>query len=200
MQDKELNELGEAISQIQAFIVRQIVQPYKIPWFRISGQTEQFQTKRREADQIVRNYVQKRRQHGDRELDLLQQIIDTPYRDDAQYMDDEQTIVELLQLLVAGNETSSNTLSWAFYLLAKHPEHIVVMREEIETAFGADEISYEKIHELSYVIGVLNEAMRLYPPFWMIDRVALGDDQVCDVKVTAGTTVVPYIYLSLIHI
>ena len=118
MQDKELNELGEAISQIQAFIVRQIVQPYKIPWFRISGQTEQFQTKRREADQIVRNYVQKRRQHGDRELDLLQQIIDTPYRDDAQYMDDEQTIVELLQLLVAGNETSSNTLSWACYLLA----------------------------------------------------------------------------------
>ena len=194
MQDKELNELGEAISQIQAFIVRQIVQPYKIPWFRISGQTEQFQTKRREADQIVRNYVQKRRQHGDRELDLLQQIIDTPYRDDAQYMDDEQTIVELLQLLVAGNETSSNTLSWAFYLLAKHPEHIVVMREEIETAFGTDEVSYEKIHELSYVIGVLNEAMRLYPPFWMIDRVALGDDQVCDVKVTAGTTVVPYIY------
>ena len=109
-------------------------------------------------------------------------------------MDDEQTIVELLQLLVAGNETSSNTLSWAFYLLAKHPEHIVVMREEIETAFGTDEVSYEKIHELSYVIGVLNEAMRLYPPFWMIDRVALGDDQVCDVKVTAGTTVVPYIY------
>jgi cytochrome P450 len=109
-------------------------------------------------------------------------------------MDDEQTIVELLQLLVAGNETSSNTLSWTFYLLAKHPEHIVAMRKEIETAFGTDEISYEKMHELSYVIGVLNEAMRLYPPFWMIDRVALSDDQVCDIKVTAGTTVVPYIY------
>ena len=56
------------------------------------------------------------------------------------------------------------------------------------------EPTYEKMHELSYVVGVLNEAMRLYPPFWMIDRVALGDDQVCDVKVTAGTTVVPYIY------
>ena len=194
MQDNELDELGEAISQIQAFIVRQIVQPYKIPWFRISGQTEQFQTIRREADQIVRNYVQQRRQRGGRELDLLQQIIDTPYRDDAQYMDDEQIIVELLQLLVAGNETSSNTLSWTFYLLAKHPEHIISMREEIETAFGTDEISYEKMRELNYVVGVLNEAMRLYPPFWMIDRVALGDDQVCDVKVTAGTTVVPYIY------
>ena len=79
---------------------------------------------------------------------------------------------------------------------AKCLEAILATRRygEIETAFGTNEISYEKIHELSYVIGVLNEAMRLYPPFWMIDRVALGDDQVCDVKVTAGTTVVPYIY------
>ncbi len=194
MQEVELNRLGDAISQIQAFIVQQIVQPYKIPWFRISGQTEQLQTIRREADQIVRDYVQQRRQRGDKELDLLQQIIDTPYRDGDDYMEDEQAVVELLQLLVAGNETSSNTLSWTFYLLAKHPEHIGAMREEIEAVFGTDEISYDQLHRLDYVLSVLNEAMRLYPPFWMIDRVALSDDVICDTEVPAGTTVVPYIY------
>jgi len=68
------------------------------------------------------------------------------------------------------------------------------MREEIEAAFGTDEISCEQLHRLDYVVGVLNEAMRLYPPFWMIDRVALGDDVICDTEVPAGTTVVPYIY------
>ncbi len=194
MQDEELNRLGNAISKIQAFIVRQIVQPYKIPWFRISGKTEQFQNIRREADQIVRDYVQQRRRRRDTEYDLLQQIIETPYKDSGAFMDDEKVIVELLQLLVAGNETSSNTLSWTFYLLAKHPEHLVEMREEIDAAFGDDEVDYEKLHKLNYVIGVLNEAMRLYPPFWMIDRVALDKDEICGVEIPVGTTVVPYIY------
>ena len=194
MQNAELNRLGDAISKVQAFIVRQIVQPYKIPWFRISGQTRQFQNIRREADQIVRDYVQLRRQRGDAELDLLQQIIETPHRDSGDYLDDEQAVVELLQLLVAGNETSSNTLSWTFYLLAKHPEHLVVMREEIEASCNAGEVTYEKLHGLNYALAVLNEAMRLYPPFWMIDRVALQADEIGGVAVAAGTTVIPYIY------
>ena len=194
MQDGELNRLGDAISRIQAFIVRQVVQPYKIPWFRISGQTEQFQKIRREADQIVRDYVQQRRRRRDRELDLLQQIIETPYKDSGVFMDDEKVVVELLQLLVAGNETSSNTLSWTFYLLAKHPEHVVAMREEIEATLGDREMDYESLHKLTYVVGVLNEAMRLYPPFWMIDRVALDKDEICGLEIPAGTTVVPYIY------
>ncbi|SVB71127.1 uncharacterized protein METZ01_LOCUS223981, partial [marine metagenome] len=112
MLDSELEKLGDAISKIQAFIVRQIVQPYKITWYRLSGQTERFQEIRREADQIVRDYVQLRRQRGESAADLLQQIIDTPQAGSGEYLDDEQTIVELLQLLVAGNETSSNSLSW----------------------------------------------------------------------------------------
>ena len=36
--------------------------------------------------------------------------------------------------------------------------------------------------------------MRLYPPFWMIDRVALDKDEICGVEIPVGTTVVPYIY------
>jgi cytochrome P450 len=41
---------------------------------------------------------------------------------------------------------------------------------------------------------VLDEAMRLYPPFWMIDRVALADDEVEGIRIPRGFTVVPYIY------
>lgn len=194
MLDSELEKLGDAISKIQAFIVRQIVQPYKITWYRLSGQTERFQEIRREADQIVRDYVQLRRQRGESAADLLQQIIDTPQAGSGEYLDDEQTIVELLQLLVAGNETSSNTLSWTFYLLAQHPDHLLTMRDEIEASCGTGEITYEKLHGLTYTSAVLNEAMRLYPPFWMIDRAALEADQIGSVAVPAGATVVPYIY------
>jgi cytochrome P450 len=62
MGDAELEQIGDTISTTQAFIVRRIVQPYKMPWFRISGQTEAHQRLRREADQIVLRHIKARRQ------------------------------------------------------------------------------------------------------------------------------------------
>ena len=194
MLDRELDQIGEAISEIQAFMVKQIVQPYKIQWFRISGQTSHFQKIRYAADQIIFEYVTKRKQNSSENNDILQLMLNTPYKDTNEVMSEEQVMIEVLQLLVAGNETSSNTLSWAFYLLARHPEHIEAIREEVETTFGDREIDFSGLHQLNYSIRVLDEVMRLYPPFWMIDRIALRDDQIDGIQIPEGITVVPYIY------
>jgi cytochrome P450 len=194
MKNEELDNLGVTISNIQEFMVRQIFQPYLIPWYKIIGETGRYQKMRREADQIVIDYVSKRRKEGNKELDFLQQILETPYKDTGEFMSDEQVRIEILQLLVAGNETSSNSLSWIFYLLAKNPEHIVKIRKEAEEVFGNGEVNYAGLHSLQYSLNVLDEALRLYPPFWLIDRIALEDDEVCGIKVPAGTLVMPYIY------
>jgi len=193
MSEKDLNQIGETISNIQAFMVRQIVQPYKIPWFRISGQTERFQQMRLEADEIVRDYVYTRRKQSEKAHDLLQLILQTPYNT-GEFMSDEQVMIEVIQLLVAGNETSSNTLAWTFYLLAQHPEFINKIRKEVDSTFVGTELDFNGLHKLNFTLQVLDEAMRLYPPFWMIDRVALHDDEARDIKIPAGTMVVPYIY------
>ena len=47
---------------------------------------------------------------------------------------------------------------------------------------------------MKYTMNVLNEVLRLYPPFWMIDRIAVNDDEFNGVKIPAGSIVVPYIY------
>ena len=111
MKDEELEQVGKTISAIQAFMVRQIVQPYKIAWFRISGQSSHFQKMRIEADRIVREHIDRRKQEGGRNSDLLQLVMQTPYKDTAEFMNPDQVMTEILQLLVAGNETSSNALS-----------------------------------------------------------------------------------------
>jgi len=194
MNDSEMDKLGETISEIQAFMVKQIVQPYKIPWFRISGQTGHFQKMRREADNLVKEYVNQRRKGEAKEWDMLQLMFETPYKDTGEFMSDEQVMIEILQLLVAGNETSSNALSWTFYMLAQHPEYITKIRDEITLILGDAEITYEGLHKLTFTMNVLDESMRLFPPFWMIDRVAMEDDSVSGIKIPAGTTIVPYIY------
>jgi cytochrome P450 len=61
MTDAEIEHLGHTIKTIQRFIVRQIVQPYKIPWFRLSGQSRYYQNMRIEADKVARAYIEARR-------------------------------------------------------------------------------------------------------------------------------------------
>lgn len=194
MGDRELEQIGDTISTIQAFIVRQIVQPYKMPWFRISGQSEAHQQLRREADQIVLKHIQARRAEGTGERDFLKLLLETPYHDSGVPMTEEQALIESLQLMVAGNETSSNALSWIFYLLARHPAHQQQVREEIHEVMGDGEVTFQGLQQLALTQRVMDEALRLYPPFWMIDRIALQDDVICGVPVPAGTLVVPYIY------
>jgi len=190
--DEALEQIGSAISNIQGFIVRQIVQPYMIPWFRLSGQSDRYQQMRIDADQLIREHIQARVQDGG--SDALSMMLDTPYADTGERMTDEQALVESLQLMVAGNETSSTALAWTFYLLAKHPEYIEQIREEVDRVIGDGPADMGSLHKLERTLCVMDEAMRLYPSFWMIDRVSLEDDVIHGIHVPAGTTLSLYIY------
>jgi cytochrome P450 len=194
MTDAELDQIGDTISTIQAFIVRQIVQPYKIPWFRVTGQTEAHQRLRREADAVVLKHLQARLQQGLGDTDFLRILLETPYRDTGQPISEPQALIEGLQLMVAGNETSSNALTWTLYLLAQHPEYIHKVRDEVSKVIGGAAIDFQNLHRLELTMRVIHEALRLYPPFWMIDRIALCDDEVGGVHIPAGSLVIPYIY------
>lgn len=194
MSDDELELIADTISEIQGFIVRQIVQPYMIPWYRLSGLSRQYQRIRLEADKIVLRHIEARRKEAGGGTDFLQLMLNTPFHDTGKPMTEDQVRIESLQLMVAGNETSSNALTWTFYLLGRHPQYISLIREEIASVIGNDPVTFENLHELHLTLRVIDEALRLYPPFWMIDRIALADDEICGIRIPAGMLVVPYIY------
>jgi len=194
MRDEELARIGEIISLIQAFILRQVVQPWKIPWFRFSGESERHQQLRRDGDAIALQHIQARLKEGVGDNDFLRILVETRYHDSGQPMSEAMVLIESLQLLVAGNETSSNALTWMFYLLARHPQHILDIRDEIASVIGDDPVDFHNLHQLDGTVRVIDEALRLYPPFWMIDRIALQDDEINGVHIPAGSMVIPYIY------
>ena len=194
MRDEELEQIGETISAIQAFILRQIVQPWKIPWFRFSGLAEKHQQLRRDGDAIALRHIRARLKQGLGDNDFLRILLETPYHDTGKVMGEPLVLIESLQLLVAGNETSSNALTWIFYLLARHPKHILEIRDEVAAVIGENAIDYHNLHQLEGTLRVIDEALRLYPPFWMIDRIALKDDEIGGVHIPAGAMVIPYIY------
>ena len=194
MSGDELDRIADTISIIQGFIVRQVVRPYLVPWYRVSGVTRRYQRMRTAGDSIVLQHIAARREEGIGESDFLRLMLDTPYHDTNRPMTEEEIKIESLQLMVAGNETSSIALTWLFYLLGRHPQYISRIRREIENVIGDAEVGFENLHRLAFTTRVIDETLRLYPPFWMIDRVAVENDEIRGIRIPSGTLVVPFIY------
>jgi cytochrome P450 len=97
---------------------------------------------------------------------------------------------ELVTLVIAGHETVATALSWTFQLLAEHPEVQAQVHAEVDTALGGRQATWPDLPALSRTRQVVDEALRLYPPAWIVTRRALGDDVVAGVEVPAGSLVI----------
>lgn len=192
----EVQEISRTISVIQAFIVKLIVQPYLKPWFRLSGHWQKMIAMRDNGYAIMMKHIRARRSTTSNQRDLLQILINAVYEDTGKGMNDEELLCECMQLLVAAHETSATALSWTLNLLAQEPETCEAAREEFTQVLGGSTVSMRSVSQLPYNTRILNESLRLYPPFWMIDRLAVEDDQAADVKIKAGTTIIAFLYAA----
>jgi len=186
--------VSNAITCIQKFMVRQIVAPFLSPWFHISGAVRKHDAMRRKANAAVFKHIAKPGCDDRRDENLLDALHRMTDATSGQPLDPEQVLAECMHMLVAGHETSSNVLTWTLYLLARHPTYLDCCRREFGEVLGDGKLSAEHLPALKLTTAVLEEAMRLYPAFWMLDRMAVGDDSVDGVAIPAGTTVLAFIY------
>jgi cytochrome P450 len=78
-----------------------------------------------------------------------------------------------MTLFLAGHETTANALAWTFYLLGKNPDVRARMEAELD-GLGRTP-TYEDLKRLPYTLAVFKEAMRLYPPAYVVGRRAVRD-------------------------
>ncbi len=134
LRDEDIELTSHTISTVQEFIVRQTLQPYLNPWFEISGRAAQARRDAGARGRHLMQYIQQRR-HQEPGHDLLQTLMDARYSD-GEGMSDELVLSESMQLLVAGHETSSNSLSWLLYLLSTRPDCLERVRQEFDAVLG----------------------------------------------------------------
>ena len=192
LKEEDIDLISVAISTVQEFMVRQTIQPYLNPWFAVSGELRKHWDLRSRAFGVLDEYLQRRRKETPGH-DLLQILMDARYSD-GHGMPDELILSESMQLLVAGHETSSNALSWLLYLLSTRPDCVERIRQEFDSVLGERSMSYSDVPKFEFTTQAIMEALRLYPPFWMVDRMALADDRVGDIAIPQGSTVVVFIY------
>ena len=192
LKDEDIELVSDTICTVQAFIVKQTLQPYLNPWFQVSGELAKHEKLRRSADAVLMEYIKKRRNEAPA-LDLLQTLMDARYSD-GEGMSDELVLSESMQLLVAGHETSSNALSWLLYLLSTRPDCLERVRREFDEVLGDAPLGHADVPKFVYTTQVIQEGLRLYPPFWMVDREAIADDRVGDINIPARSMVIVHVY------
>lgn len=72
---------------------------------------------------------------------------------------------EIMNIMVAGRDTTMSTLTFAVYFLSQHPDVLEKLRSEVLAKFPDGQVpSYEDLREMKYMRAVLNETLRLFPP------------------------------------
>ncbi len=110
--------------------------------------------------------------------------------DDGTKMSDEQLRDETVTLFLAGHETTALALTYALYLLALHPEIEARAADEVRSTLEGRRPTADDVPRLAYLERVLKEAMRLYPPAWVIGREVLKPITLGGVRVEPGVQVV----------
>ncbi|HVU42425.1 MAG TPA: cytochrome P450 [Xanthobacteraceae bacterium] len=110
--------------------------------------------------------------------------------------DRAQVIDEIKQYIWAGTETTALVLTWALYLLAKHPDVADQIRHEVDAICGAHTPTLADFERLTFTRSVVSETMRMYPPIWSLARIAEGPDAIDGQQIQAGDIVMLWVYVA----
>ncbi len=171
----QINRLQYITEAEQKMLVKELRQPYLGWWFKLSGTLKNHLDLSLEARQILRDIVKDRLNSNTVYNDLLDMLLSATYEDGSS-MEEQQLLDEILILFTAGHETTSNALTFIVQLLAKHPNWQEQIYEEIKKNEDQENLM-SVIANSTICQQVIEEAMRLYPPVYFIDRVNIEADK-----------------------
>ncbi len=127
--------------------------------------------------------------------DLLALFMRATDEQTGEAMSDKHLRDESMTALIAGHETVASALAWTWDLLARNPEAEAKLHDELARELGERTPTADDLPRLKYTEMVFQEAMRLYPPAWIISRKALDDDEIDGYRIPKGALVVtsPYV-------
>jgi len=160
----------------------------------------QFAYKFRSLTKLVAQLIAQRRAGAEDHFDYVAMLMNARDKESGAPMGERELIDEIMTLIVAGHETTASGLNWTWYLLSQHPQVEARLHAEIDTA--AADLPAPRLGEmetLRYTRQVIDEALRLYPPGWLLSRRTIDVDVLGGYPVPAGTNVLLPLYLLHRH-
>jgi cytochrome P450 len=207
--ESEAQEVGKALTTVRKYSKR-LQSPIghvldKIP---VLPAVRGARKAKKELDSLVYQLIadRRRREQGYNNIgkshdeDLLSRLMEAQDSDspinNQEKMSDKQVRDEVMTIFIAGHETTSNALTWTFYLLSQNQDIETKLHNEIDSVLGHSICNNigrtptaDDIPKLQYTEKVLRESMRLYPPVWTIGRRVENDYSVGEYTIPAGSSI-----------
>jgi len=168
----EADELGRSITAAMRYATRQMrsLFPLTANWNTPAAVRTRKAIAR--LDQTILGLIEKRRASGEDQGDLLSMLLLASEEDGQgpRSLTDLQVRDEAMTLFIAGHETTANATTWALYLLAMHPEIQLRLQCEVDGVLGGRAPEFADLARLPYALQVFKEALRLYPPGYVLGR------------------------------
>lgn len=199
MLSKDVKSDSKAVADSLSYLLKAIdqkaVKALNTPMWVPTTSNFKFKKERKVLDGVIYSIINERKKAVVKKGDLLDMLMESTYEDTGEHMPDDLLKDELMTVFLAGHETTASALTWTFYLISQHPEVYKKLKNEVDTIVGKEEMTFAHFQQLKYTKACLNEAMRLYPPVWIIGRKATEDNMVGDylIKKDMDILILPYI-------
>jgi cytochrome P450 len=193
---RDVERVAPAVTDILAFAnsrLTSVVDTSRLPL----PSTRRFHRRLELLDSILYPLIGERRRApgGD---DLVSMLVDARDKDGAR-LTDKQVRDETISFFIAGHATIAAALTWTWYLLSTHPESWRRLKAEVDEVLGGRPPAAADLPRLRYAGMVVQEAMRLYPPVYLLLRRALADDEVGGYRIPAGADIAMCPYVTHRH-
>lgn len=179
-------ELNEEFAQIYHDLERGInplafVFPYlPLPVFRRRDKA------RVRIEQLVTEIIARRQRQREKSEDAFQLLIDATY-DDGSKLSAHEITGMLIGTIFAGHHTTAGTATWLLIELAKKPEYLQRILDELDRLFGVDgEVTFQSLREIPQLENAIKEVLRLHPPLIFLIRKVMRDLHFKNYTIKAG--------------
>ncbi|OPG05644.1 cytochrome P450 [Microbispora sp. GKU 823] len=182
----DAERLGPAYAIAATSFASRLLLPFAPDWIPLPGDRA-FMRAVKTIDEVVMPLVRQAiREPGDGN-DIISALA-RARRDEEDAAAERQIRDDLVSIYGASVETTAVALTWLWPILHDHPEVAARLYEEVETVVGRGPVDAECLPRLTYMKAVFNELLRLYPPGWILPRIAAKPSRLGDVPIEAGST------------
>lgn len=179
----------DALREAMRLLSKRFLTIFKFPLWVPTPENRRTRRAVAQLDQVLAGFIaagRSRKDHGD---DLLSRLL-AATDGDGSSMTDQQLRDETMTLYLAGHETTALVLTWSWYLLATHPEAEAKLVAEWQSVLSGRPPAANDLPRLAYTDAVIHEAMRIYPPVYLIGREATQELELGGYRVKKGDTVI----------
>jgi len=164
----DAKSIRDAMVDISEILVRDADKLVPRPSWWPTKENRRRQSAIRAVEEIIHRTIEQRQSSGEDRGDLFSHMVFV--EDEQGKMSEKQLRDEAMTLIFAGHETTAHALTWAWYLLATHPEEAARVRSELSEAVGDRPIEVEDLPNLPHLEKVVKETLRLMPSVWAYAR------------------------------